>query len=85
VADDVCSLDPVRVKNADHVADRVLDGIRSYSFRAIGAAEATHVRRDYAKTVCHEERDLVAPKIRRIRPPVEQEHRPTFAVVLHMK
>src|SRR6202011_135743 len=85
VANDVRCLDTERVKNADHIAYCVLHGIRSHSFRAIGAPESTQVRRDCVEAVIDEEWDLVAPKICRVRPPVEQEHRPTAAVVLHMK
>jgi hypothetical protein len=56
-------------------------GIRAYSFGAIGASEATRVRRDCAEAVIDEEWDLVAPEICRIRPPMEQEHRLTAVVV----
>ncbi len=52
------------------------------------AAERSKPRRSGAiawKPFSNEERDLVAPKISRVRPPMEQEHRPTAALVLHMK
>ena len=84
VANDVRCVDTERVKNADHIANRVLQGIRAYSFGAIGASEATQVRRDRVEAVIDEEWDLVAPEICRIRPPMEQEHRLTAAVVFHM-
>src|SRR6266446_3653805 len=84
VANDARCVDTERVKNADYIADRVLQGIRGYSFRAIGAPEATQVRRHCVEAIRDEEWDLVTPKIRRVRPPVEQEHLPTAAVVLHM-
>ena len=46
VANDVRCVDTEPVKNADHIADRVLQRIRAHSFGAIGASEATQVRRD---------------------------------------
>jgi hypothetical protein len=67
VANDVCCVDVERVKNADDIADRVLQGIRSYSL-AFRGSEATQVRRDCAEAVRDEEWDLVAPKICRVRP-----------------
>ncbi len=48
LANDVRCVDTEPVKNADHIADRVLQRIRAHSFGAIGASEATQVRRNCA-------------------------------------
>jgi hypothetical protein len=40
---------------------------------------------DGAEAIRDEEWNLVAPKIRRIRPPMKQDHRLTAAVVFYMK
>ena len=58
---------PEPVKNADQIADRVLQRIRAHSFGAIGVSETTQVRRDCLEAVIDEEWDLVAPEICRIR------------------
>jgi hypothetical protein len=63
VANDVRCVDTERVENADHIAGSVLQGIRAYSFGAIGASESTQVRRDRMEAVIDEEWDLVAPEI----------------------
>jgi hypothetical protein len=85
VAHDIRGVDTKRVENADYITDRVLNGIRSHSLRASGTPQATQVRRDYAEAVLDQKRDLVAPKIRRVRPPVEQEHRLTAAKILNVQ
>src|ERR1700733_1674445 len=85
VSNNVRRVDTKRVENAKYIRDRVLQGIRGYSFRAIGAPEATLIRRDGAEAIREKEWNLVAPKVRRVRPPMEQEHRLTAAVVFYMK
>ena len=82
VANDVRCVDTERIKNTDRVAHRILQRIRADSFWAIGAPEAPQVRRDCAEAVIDQERDLVAPKIRGVRPSVEQELGLTAAVIL---
>src|SRR6202043_2046259 len=67
-----------------HTAESNYLPLQNLCFRAIGASEATQVRRDRVEAVIDEEWDLVAPEICRIRPPMEQEHRLTAAVVFHM-
>jgi hypothetical protein len=59
--------------------------MRGHSFRAIGAPEATLIRRNGAEAIRDKEWNLVAPKVRRVRPPMEQEHRLPAAVVFYMK
>ena len=71
MANDVRCVDTERVKNANHNAYRVLQRIRADSFWAIAAPKATQVRRDRADALIDKERDLVAPKICGIRPPVK--------------
>jgi len=51
VANDVRRLDTGRVKDANYIADCVLQGICGHSFRAIGASQATQIRRDCAEAV----------------------------------
>ena len=46
VSHNVGRVDTERVENADHIRDRILQGIRGHSLRAIGAPEATQVRSD---------------------------------------
>jgi hypothetical protein len=43
--------DTGRVKDANYIADCVLQGICGHSFRAIGASKATQIRRDCAEAV----------------------------------
>jgi hypothetical protein len=51
VANDVRRLDTGRVKDANYIADCVLQGICGHSFWAIGASQATQIRRDCAEAV----------------------------------
>jgi hypothetical protein len=62
VSHNVGSVDTERVDNADHIRDRILQGIRGHSLRAVGAPEATQVRSDDAEALRDEEGNLVAPK-----------------------
>jgi hypothetical protein len=85
VANDVRGFDVKRIKNADHITDYVMQGIRGYSFGAIGAPEATQVRCDYAEAVLDEKLDLIAPKVARVWPPVQQEHWSTTTKILNVE
>jgi hypothetical protein len=70
VTNDVRGFDSGRVENAGHIDDHILKRIRGHSFRPIGAPEATLVRCDGAEVVRDVEWNLVAPRIRRVRPSV---------------
>jgi hypothetical protein len=85
MGNDIGCVDSECVENAKRVSDRVLQGVCGHSFRAIGAPESTLVGRDGAEAVRDKEWNLAAPKIRRVRPAMQQEHRLTAAVVFNMK
>src|SRR6266481_4200971 len=85
MSNNVRCVDTQRVENADQIGDRVLQGICGHSFRAIGAPEATLVRCDGAEAIRNKKWNLVAPKIRRVRPPMQREHRLTATVIFYMK
>ena len=85
MGNDIGCVDSECVENAKRISDRVLQGVCGHFLRAIGAPESTLVRCDGAEAVPDKEWNLVAPKIRRVRPPMQQEHRPTAAVVFNMK
>jgi hypothetical protein len=51
VANDVRRLDTGRVKDANYIADYVLQGICGHFLRTIGASQAAQIRRDCAEAV----------------------------------
>ncbi len=81
--DDVRALDAERVENRDHVRHAVGDRVLLDSSRPLRLAEAAQVGRDRTHAGPDERRDLVAPELRRVGKPVEEQHGGALALVEH--
>jgi hypothetical protein len=75
-------LDVVVVEHADHVADELDDAVRLHRGRLVGVAEPAQVEGDRPVAGGRERRDLAAPQLVGVGPPVDQQHGRTAAGVL---
>jgi hypothetical protein len=85
VADDVGRLNAESVQDPGHVHDRVPQRVGGHAVRPVRTAEPAHVRCDDPEPPSSQERDLVPPQARRIRPAVQQNHRDAASVLLDVQ
>jgi len=85
VPDDVRRRHVQSVKERGDVADHVPQPIGTNLSRALRAPEAAHVRRDDPVTAGRQDRNLVPPQPRRIRPAMQEYDRDAVAVFLDVE
>jgi hypothetical protein len=80
MADDHRLLFTERRNQRDHVADKIEDAVGVDVGRRAGAAEAAHIRCNYAETGFGNGWDLMPPGIRQFRPAMAEQHQRTLAL-----
>src|SRR5262245_23557098 len=85
VPDDVRRPGAGRVEHRRHVPDHPGQLVDGHLRRAVRAPEAPHVRHDHPEAVAGQERGLVAPQVARVRPAVDEQHRGSAPVLLHVE